>query len=148
VRKSYRGYFFPKNPKKYKGDVNNIVYRSLWERKVFSKLDIWDNVLEWSSEEIIIRYRSPIDMEIHRYFPDVYVKMKTKDDKIIEMVLEVKPLAQTLEPKKPKRITKRYLEELATYGINQAKFKAASAWCADRGWKFQLITEKNIFGKK
>lgn len=28
--------WFPKNPNKYKGDVNNIWYRSSWEKKSVS----------------------------------------------------------------------------------------------------------------
>jgi|ERR1017187_1283384 hypothetical protein len=142
------GNYFPKNPKKYKGDPTRIVYRSSWERTVFVKLDTWDNVLQWSSEEIVIPYRSPIDEKIHRYYPDGWVKMKTKDDKIITMILEIKPFAQTQVPKKKSRVTKKYIQDLVTYGVNQAKFNAAKAYCEDRDWKFQVLTEFDIYPKK
>ena len=77
--KTYKGKYSPKNPKKYRGDPTNIVYRSLWERKVMVYLDDNDAILEWGSEELVIPYRSPVDGRIHRYFPDFTVLAKTKD---------------------------------------------------------------------
>ena len=40
---SYKGWFRPKNPIKYKGDAANIVYRSNWELRVMKHLDINPN---------------------------------------------------------------------------------------------------------
>ena len=122
---SYKGYFKPKNPGKYKGNPTNIIYRSSWELKLMSYLDTHQDVIQWSSEEFCIPYRSPVDNRIHRYFPDFYVKKKNKDGKIEVVVIEVKPLAQTKEPKKPSKVTKRYIKEVYTWGINSAKWKAA-----------------------
>jgi hypothetical protein len=31
-----------------------------------------------------------------------------------------------------------------TWGINTAKWKAAEEYCRDRGWKFQIFTEKEL----
>ena len=36
---AYKGRFIPKYPEKYKGDPTNIIFRSLWERRVMSYLD-------------------------------------------------------------------------------------------------------------
>lgn len=140
---AYKGRFSPKNPKKYKGDPTNIIYRSLWERKVMVYLDENDNVIEWGSEEVIIPYRSPEDNRIHRYFPDFIVKAKTVDG-VKTMILEVKPKNQTKEPKKQKKVTKRYITEVLTWGKNQAKWKAAEEFCLDRGWEFKIITEDHL----
>ena len=63
---SYKGWFTPKNPLKYKGDSKNVVYRSSWELKVMKWLDANPAVLWWASEELIIKYRSPIDQKIGR----------------------------------------------------------------------------------
>ena len=41
---SYKGRYKPENPKKYKGDSGNIVYRSLWERKFMRYCDLNENV--------------------------------------------------------------------------------------------------------
>ena len=141
---SYKGKFRPSKPKKYKGDPTNIVYRSLWELKFMRYCDSNTNIVKWSSEEIVIPYRSPIDNRFHRYFPDFYLKYKDNTGKIIEKVVEIKPAKQVQEPKVQKRKTKRYVTEVVTYAKNQAKWMAAEEFCKDRKWKFQILTEKEL----
>lgn len=142
--KTYKGKFSPQNPKKYRGDPTNIIFRSLWERKVMKYLDENVNIIEWSSEEVVIPYLSPIDNRVHRYFPDFLVKAQNKNGETKTMLLEVKPKAQTLEPKKQSKMTRRYITEVTTWGVNQAKWKFAEEYCKDRGWGFQLITENEL----
>lgn len=137
---AYQGYFKPKNPKKYKGDPTNIVYRSGWELKLMLFLDERPDVIQWSSEELRIPYISPIDGKRHTYFPDFWIK---KADGTVTIV-EVKPAFQTTEPKKQSKITKKYIREVTEYGKNQAKWKAADEYCKDRGWKFQIFTEQEL----
>jgi hypothetical protein len=149
----YQGKFKPKNPQKYKGDPTNIIYRSGWELKLFNHLDIHPNVLKWSSEEFFIPYISPIDSRWHRYFPDVYVEQINKDGKKEVIVIEVKPKGQTAPPNPQSRLTakgnisRRYLNEVKTWGVNEAKWKYAEEFCLDRGWKFMILTEEQLFGK-
>jgi hypothetical protein len=95
---SYKGRFLPQNPQKYAGDANNIIWRSTWEKRVMEWLDRSDNVVYWASEELVIKYYSPIDNKIHRYFPDFTVKIKKKDGTVMTHVLEVKPEYQTKQP--------------------------------------------------
>ena len=141
---SYKGKYYPSFPRKYKGDPTNIIYRSLWERKFMVYCDKNDNILEWASEEIAIPYRSPIDNRVHRYFPDFYMKVKETNGKIKNYVIEVKPAKQTIPPKKPKRQTKGYIREAYEYAKNQAKWKMAKEFCADRQWVFKVVTEKEL----
>ena len=141
---SYKGKYYPSFPRKYKGDPTNIVYRSLWERKFMVYCDKNQNILEWASEEIAIPYRSPIDNRVHRYFPDFYMKVKETNGKIKRYLIEVKPLKQTTKPKKPKRQTKGYIREAFEYARNQAKWKMAKEFCADRQWVFKVVTEKEL----
>jgi hypothetical protein len=141
---AYSGRFTPKNPQKYVGDHRNIIYRSSWECKVMSYLDKADHIISWASEELIIPYVSPVDNRVHRYFPDFLVKYRTKDNKLKTMLIEVKPKKQTVEPTPRKRKTKGYITEVMTWGVNQAKWKAAEEYCADRGWEFQKWTEKEL----
>tara|TARA_B100000214_G_C23526382_1_gene427376 strand:- start:84 stop:518 length:435 start_codon:yes stop_codon:yes gene_type:complete len=140
----YKGKFRPSKPKKYKGDPTNIVYRSLWELKFMRYCDSNTNIVKWSSEEIVIPYRSPIDNRFHRYFPDFYLKYKDNTGKMIEKVVEIKPAKQVQEPKVQKRKTKKYVTEVVTYAKNQAKWMAAEEFCKDRKWKFQILTEKEL----
>jgi len=75
-RKPYKGKFVPIEPGKYKGNPRNIIYRSMWERQCMVYFDRNENVIEWSSEEVVIPYVSPWDNKIHRYYPDFLVKVK------------------------------------------------------------------------
>ena len=140
---SYKGWFKPRNPKKYKGDPNGIVYRSSWELRVMKYLDDNPAVVWWASEELPIRYISPIDNKVHRYFPDFIVRTKRKDGQETTMVLEVKPYRQTQMPVQ-KRRTQKFINEMATYAVNQEKWKAADLFCKEHGWQFKLITEKEL----
>lgn len=141
---SYKGYFKPKNPGKYKGDPSNVIYRSGWELKLMIHLDSHPDVIQWSSEEFCIPYRSPIDGKVHRYFPDFFVKKRNPEGVIESLVIEVKPLKQVIAPKVQSKPTRKYLKEVQTYGINSAKWKAATDFCESRKWKFVIMTEKEL----
>tara|TARA_R110000868_G_scaffold229508_1_gene482605 strand:+ start:122 stop:559 length:438 start_codon:yes stop_codon:yes gene_type:complete len=141
---AYKGKYSPKNPKKYRGDPTGIIYRSLWELKVMKYLDDNRNVLEWCSEEVAIPYISPVDNRPHRYFPDFIAVMLKPDGTTKTVMIEVKPKAQTKEPKIPTKKTRRYLTEVMTWGVNNAKWKAAQEYCLDRQWEFRLITEVEL----
>jgi hypothetical protein len=84
--KPHKGRYVPNKPQKYRGDYNNIVYRSSWERRFMLYCDRSDAIIEWGSEEIIIPYRSPLDGKVHRYFPDFYIKVKQSDGAIKKML--------------------------------------------------------------
>jgi len=140
----YRGKFTPRNPQKYEGDPTNIIYRSSWELRVMKYFDRNENVLKWSSEETIVGYKSPLDGQIHRYFVDFKFTVKDRQGNIITYLAEVKPKAQTKQPIPQKRKTKKYINEVHTWGVNQAKWEAARAYCKKRGWKFELITEDDL----
>ncbi len=141
---SYKGKYKPSYPEKYKGDPTNIIYRSLWERKFMVYCDTKETILEWSSEEKCIPYRSPVDNRIHRYFPDFIIKVKESNGSIKKYVIEIKPKRQTAPPPKPQRQTKKYLYEAYEYAKNQAKWEAAREWCADRGYEFKVLTENEL----
>lgn len=137
---AYKGKFKPQNISKYDGDPTNIIYRSRWELKLMTRLDNDPGVLKWSSEELRIPYISPVDNKRHVYFPDFKIK-KTNGEVI---VVEVKPRAQTIPPEVQAKKTKRYINEVFTWGVNSAKWAAAEDYCKDRGWKFQIMTEKEL----
>ena len=141
---AYKGRYNPANPKKYKGNPQNIIYRSLWERKFMVYCDTNDKVLEWGSEEIIIPYVSPWDGKVHRYFPDFYIKVKQSSGKLKKFIIEVKPKKQTKPPKPVERKTKRWINEVRTFGINEAKWKHATKWCKDNNMEFKILTEEEL----
>ena len=141
---SIKSKYKPSFPKKYKGDPNNIICRSSWERRFCNWCDLNENIVAWGSEEFCIPYRSPVDGKVHRYFPDFIIKVREQSGDIKTYVIEVKPKKQTKEPKKPSRTTKRYISEVKTYAVNQAKWKAADEWCKDRMIEFKIITEDHL----
>ena len=142
---SYSGRYTARNPKKYKGNPHNIIYRSLWERKFMVYCDTSDSIMEWGSEEVIIPYLSPWDGRIHRYFPDFYIKVKQYDGSIKKMIIEVKPKKQCKPPsKEPKRKTKKWLQEGKPFGINEAKWRYATEWCTNNGMEFKILTEDHL----
>jgi hypothetical protein len=144
MAESIKSKYKPSFPKKYKGDPNNIICRSSWERKFCHWCDLNENILEWGSEEFFIPYLSPVDNRVHRYYPDFIIKVKESAGKIKTYVIEVKPERQTRPPVKKSRVTKSFLYEAQTYAVNQAKWKAAQEWCADRLLEFKVITEKEL----
>jgi len=125
-------------------------YRSLWERRVMTFCDENDSVVEWSSEEIVVPYISPLDGRRHRYFVDFWVRLRKPDGTVEESLIEVKPKRQTVKPEQPatKRVSKTKITEIKNWLINSAKWAAARDYCENRGWKFMLLTEENIFGRK
>lgn len=109
-----------------------------------SYIDTHPDILEWQSEELIIPYRSPIDGLVHRYFPDFVIKKRSANGKIETVIVEIKPRSQTVPPTPSKKKTKQYLYEVHTWAINDAKWKAARAYCEKKGWRFQIMTENEL----
>jgi len=138
--KSYKGIYRPTNPKKYVGDPNRIVYRSLLERRFMLYCDRNEDIVAWASEEVPIKYYSPLDKRVHRYFPDFIVKTSTGK----KYIIEIKPYKQCFQPKPPKKKTKAFMRESFEYIKNQAKWKAAKAYCEDKGFEFKIMTEKEL----
>lgn len=142
---AYSGIYKPVNPQKYKGNPTRIIYRSMWERKLFVYCDLTANILEWGSEEIIIPYRCPTDGRVHRYYPDVYIKVKSSSGECKKYLVEVKPKKQVEGPSPtPKRKTVAWKREVLTFMKNQAKWEAAKDFCADRQMKFIILTEDHL----
>jgi hypothetical protein len=148
---SYKGRFKPKNPHKYKGDPTKIIYRSSWELKVFRTCDDHPDIVEWQSEEIAIPYRNPVKGRVARYFPDVVIKKRIGENQYQTIMIEIKPKKQTTEPNPINkyntptgRVSRRFLNEAASYAVNKAKWEAASQYCKDRGWLFTIMTEDHI----
>lgn len=149
MSESLKGLFKPKNPEKYTGDPRNIVYRSSWELTVMNWLDLRESVERWGSEEKVVPYYDPVKKRWRRYFPDFVIRYKDSRGITITEMIEVKPYKYIVGPNpNPKRRTKSWVNEVHMYVTNQAKWKAATQYCEDRGWNFRLLSEKDIYGMK
>ena len=141
---TYKGRYKVLNPSKYRGDYTNVIYRSSWELKFMIWCDKNSSVIEWGSETTIIPYISPVDRKLHRYFVDFFIKVKQADGKLTHFLIEIKPERFTKPPPIPQRKTKSFINEVFQYGVNEAKWKSASEFCKDRGYKFLILTEKDL----
>ena len=137
---SYQGRYTIKRPEKYAGDAKKVVFRYLWERQAFKWCENNPKVKMWNSEEVVVPYKSTVDKKLHRYFVDLLIQMEDKSTYLVE----IKPKKETSPPKKPKRRTKRYINEQLTFIKNQDKWEAAAEFAEHKGWKFQVWTEETL----
>lgn len=136
------GKFIPRNPQKYAGNPNNIMFRSTWELSVMKFFDSSTSVIKWASEEVKIPYVSPLDGLVHNYYPDFIVIYTDKAGALQKDLVEVKPASQSLaERAKSDR-------DKAALLVNLAKWKFAEQWAKQRGMNFRVITEHSIFKQK
>lgn len=139
ARTTMKGRFIPKNPQKYLGNADKIIFRSSWEVKLFKWLDTTPAVLQWASEEFSIPYLHPFEKRVANYYPDALVIYKDKYGNLKKEIVEIKPYKETvLTP----RATDRDKYALA---VNQAKWKAAATFAEQQGMSFRVITEKTMF---
>ena len=138
--KWYQGYYPVKNPEKYMS-IEPPYYRSRWEKVFMSFCDLNENVRKWASEYITIEYYDPVKNKTRRYFTDFYVELTNGEVQLIE----IKPKRETQPPqaKQGKRKTTLFKEE-KTWATNQAKWEAARHLCRKKGWKFVILTEKEL----
>jgi len=134
-----QGIFNPKNPDKYAGK-GTIRYRSSWELAFMNFCDTNDNILAWASEAIQIPYVNPLKQKKTHYIPDFFIKYRNAAGQEVAEMIEIKPSKETsLEA------AGRSVRNQAYAVVNQAKWKAAASWCADRNINFRILTEHDIF---
>ena len=135
-----QGVFTPLNAKKYVGK-GQPRYRSGWEFSFFQFCDNNEAVLEWASEAIVIKYLHPFTGKVTNYVPDVFMRYRTKNNKICTELVEIKPRKQSMIEG---RMTER---DRMVVAINHAKWAAARAWCQRAGIVFRVLNEDQMFHK-
>ena len=134
-----QGNFTPKNPEKYVG--NKLPrYRSSWELNFMMTCDSHPSILKWASEAIKIPYKDPLTGKNTVYVPDFFIQYVDANGKAHVELIEIKPASQTLLEKVGKN---KYNQ--AQYVKNQAKWAAATAYCNQKGIKFRVVNEQNLF---
>ena len=139
-----QGRFEMKNPSKYVGTKTPLA-RSSWEFVFMRMLDEHQGVENWASESVQIPYRDPLTGRQTIYVPDFFIVYNDKNGKKHAELVEVKPASQTIREQVGKSL---YNQE--QYIKNMAKWEAANAWCKQKGIKFRIVNEDEIFhqGKK
>jgi len=108
--------------------------------------DTHTDIFQWASEEFTVPYYFTGDSKWHRYYPDFIINVRTKNDEKQTWMVEIKPSSQVQSPVN-KRYTnqRRQIRETIEYAKNQAKWTAAKSFCSAKGWKFVVITEKELY---
>lgn len=140
-----QGVFVPKNPDKFLG--TKAIYRSGLELKFFRFCDDNKNIRKWGSENVIVPYYSPLDNKGHKYYVDNYIEI-FEGNTLVKYLVEIKHSRETKPPKTKYRNRRHLLYEQKTFIRNQAKWKAAREFSKKRGYKFIILTEKELIFKK
>lgn len=144
-----QGFFRPKNPDKYIGDLSKIIYRSAWELKFLMFCDREERVLKYSIEMVTVPYYNPITKRVNNYTIDFYMELLNEKGEVDKWLIEVKPKKFCFKPEPPKRKTERslhtYKKNLETSFINRAKFTAARGFARDNDMQFGIVTEGFTF---
>ncbi|MCB1734035.1 MAG: TnsA endonuclease N-terminal domain-containing protein [Gammaproteobacteria bacterium] len=107
-----------------KRDGGRVAFESLLEKDFFMLLDADPQVREFREQPLEISYRDQ-QGTTRKYFPDVLVMRHAPGE---TWLCEVKPRRQ---------IARKWAEL-------KPKFKAAIRYCKARGWRFRILTEKEI----
>ncbi len=134
-----KGRYLPKNPQKYIGNPNNIIFRSCWELAVLKWLDNHPSVLKFGSEEVKIPYIKPTDGRVHHYYPDFIAVIQDRNGEPRKYIIEVKPHKETVLTEKSTNYDR------ISIAINEAKWNAAKMFAIQHGFEFKIITEYDIF---
>jgi len=138
-RRFAQGRFALKNPSKYLG-TKDPLYRSSWEFAFMKFCDESPSIAKWASEAVRIPYRNPLTGRYTIYVPDFFINYVDKGGQPHAEIVEIKPQNQSLREKVGKNLNNQ-----ASYILNQAKWEAATAWCRQKGLKFRVINETDIF---
>jgi hypothetical protein len=141
MAKFAQGKFNMKNPAKYVG-TKTPTYRSSWEWTFMNFCDNNPGVLKWASEAVQIPYKDPLTGRNTVYVPDFFIQYQDKSGQILTELIEIKPASQAIL----ERVGKNKYNQ-AQFVKNQAKWKAANAWCKQQGLKFRVIHEQDLFSR-
>jgi len=139
-----QGVYKVKNKEKYLG-TKDPRYLSSYELKFFQWADRSKSVTKWGAEVVVVPYFNEPKDRNARYIVDIYLEYVDKNGKVQRELIEIKPLAQALPPKRGKKRKDIYENEVLTYIQNQNKWQAATDYANERGWKFRILTENSIF---
>ena len=138
-----RGRFIPKNPSKWISP-KKIEYKSSIEQRFFTFFDLSKSVIKIASEKVIVPYYDTVRQKRRRYYVDLIVQYRNNHDEIFTKLIEIKSFTESIEPKKPKRMTENYKNSVATYITNTCKWEAATAYAEQKGWTFIVLTERDL----
>ena len=134
-----RGRYTLKNPDKYAG-TKKPIYRSSWEHTFMTFCDNNPAVIGWASEAVRIPYMNPLTGKQSSYVPDFFVQYQNAKGEKRSEIVEIKPSNQsTMEGAGKSRNRQMAVVQ------NMAKWEAATAWCKNKGIRFRVVTENDLY---
>lgn len=122
----------------------HCVYKSSLELSALKYCDGNPKIIKWSLEPFPIHYIKPSTGKKHRYYIDFFIEFQNNE----QFLVEIKSHSETIQPKEPKKKTKKsiynYQRKVVNYLINKAKWQAAEQFCKENGFKFIILTEKQL----
>ena len=134
-----RGRYTLRNPDKYAG-TKSPIYRSSWEHTFMTFCDNNPAVIGWASEAVRIPYKNPLTGKQSSYVPDFFVQYQNAKGEKRSEIVEIKPSNQsTMEGAGKSRNRQMAVVQ------NMAKWEAATAWCKNKGIRFRVVTENDLY---
>ena len=134
----HQGTYQVQNPQKYIGH-KLPTFRSSWEKRFCIMCDTHPNIIKWASENIKIPYRHPGTGRMHNYIPDFLIQYIDESGATHTELIEIKPSGQTTLESARTKVEKEQVI------LNSSKWASAQAWCEQRGIKFRVVNEQQIF---
>ena len=138
-----QGYYKLVNPNKYASLDKRIIYRSGLELQFFTYFDTNNDIISWSSENLIIKYMHPMKGKIMNYNIDVMFTTRTGK----KYIGEIKPYAFLTKPIKPSNNATDKKKEAYKYALERYveilyKKEAAQLYAKRHGMDFVFLTER------
>ena len=147
-----QGFFKPANTDKYRGKLP-IFFRSSWELAFCSFCDKHSGVLQWGIESVVVDYIDETPLletpkgapRSRRYFVDFFMTIAKAGGGKETLLVEIKPWHETVPPKpRPRQNPDAWHRERCKWMRNLAKWRAATEAAKRRGWRFQIMTERQL----
>jgi hypothetical protein len=158
-----QGNYVPKNKDKVLKLNNNggVYFRSSWEKKIMTWLDLNEKIIKWGAECMKIPYQmthfdnGDTRVKEHCYYPDFYYEMRLESGALKQVVVEVKPMKEynmvlalnegrlSVPEDKGKKL-KNFEYDLKMAYKNKQKWETMINWCKLKGYEFIIITEDHL----
>lgn len=158
-----QGNFVPRNKDKVLKLNNNggVYFRSSWEKKIMTWLDLNEKITKWGAECMKIPYQmthfdnGDTKVKEHSYYPDFYYEMRLQNGVLKQVVVEVKPMKEynmvlalnegrlNVPEDKGKKL-KNFEYDLKMAYKNKQKWETMIDWCKLKGYEFIIITEDHL----
>jgi hypothetical protein len=160
--KYHGGLYVPQNKDKVikLNNQGGLFYRSSWEKKIMTWLDLKTEVTKWGAECLQIPYQmthfenGDTKIKNHVYHVDFFYEMRINGE-LRQVVAEVKPqkeynFVQALSegrlqvPEDKGKKLKNFEYDLKMAYKNKQKWETMINWCNKKGYDFIIITEEHL----